>query len=241
MNLRAKFVKLVRLLMNSPYRAGLLRGVAAGVEHEKILQTLNCDVVLDVGANKGQFTLAVRRNIPAARVFAFEPMHKAATVFDAVHSNDPHVVLLHGAVGEADETMQMNISARQDSSSLLPISARQNEIFPGTNSVGVETVIVKPLTHWISSDVITGNTLLKIDVQGYELEVLRGCVDVLNKIKYVYVECSFVELYAGQAMAWEVIDYMSKHGFYLAGIYNVSYDKDGVAIQADFLYRKLDV
>jgi len=73
-------------------------------------------------------------------------------------------------------------------------------------------------------------------VQGFELEALRGCADLLECFAYVYAECSFVELYTGQALAHEVIDWLARHCFILTGLYNISYDKNGKAIQGDFLF-----
>ncbi len=75
-------------------------------------------------------------------------------------------------------------------------------------------------------------------MQGFELEALRGCESLFGCFRYVYCECSFVELYDGQALAHEVIDYLSQHGFKLAGVYNMTYDKQGIAIQADFLFNR---
>jgi len=43
-------------------------------------------------------------------------------------------------------------------------------------------------------------------------------------------------MYEGQALVHEVIEYLSQHGFRLAGVYNMTYDKEGIAIQADFLF-----
>jgi len=80
--------------------------------------------------------------------------------------------------------------------------------------------------------------LLKLDVQGFELEVLKGCRSMLDYFSRVYVECSFVELYEGQALAHEVIDYLHQHGFRLSGVYNMTYGKEGIAVQADFLFTK---
>ena len=54
----------------------------------------------------------------------------------------------------------------------------------------------------------------------------------------MYVECSFVELYAGQAMADEVIAWLRKRGFMLRGVHNVDYGCDGSAIQGDFLFAR---
>lgn len=79
---------------------------------------------------------------------------------------------------------------------------------------------------------------MKLDVQGFELEALRGCENMLDRFRYVYCECSFVELYEGQALAHEIIDYLSQHKFKLTGVYNMTYDKRGIAVQADFLFSR---
>ena len=80
--------------------------------------------------------------------------------------------------------------------------------------------------------------LLKIDVQGYELAVLAGCDSLLAAFAFVYVECSFVELYDGQALATDVVDFLSARGFALAGVYNLTYNRVGAAVQGDFLFSR---
>jgi hypothetical protein len=80
--------------------------------------------------------------------------------------------------------------------------------------------------------------LLKIDVQGFELEVLRGGVATLPRVAEVYVECSFFELYEGQALADEVIAFLLASGLRLAGVFNLVRHRNE-AIQADLLFRRL--
>lgn len=77
---------------------------------------------------------------------------------------------------------------------------------------------------------------LKLDVQGFELEALRGCEDLLGHFSNVYAECSFVELYSGQALAHEIISWLRERGFSLSGVYNMGYDRNGRAVQGDFLF-----
>jgi len=98
---------------------------------------------------------------------------------------------------------------------------------------------VAPLDNFISAADLVAPALLKIDVQGFELEALQGCASLLGSFQYVYVECSFVELYEGQALAHDVIGYLGEHGFRLSGIYNTHYDKSGLAIQGDFLFERV--
>jgi len=83
---------------------------------------------------------------------------------------------------------------------------------------------------------------LKIDVQGFEYEVLSGCESLLEKFDQVYCECSFVELYSGQKLVPDVIQWLASRGYLLVGIYNPHYDDNGHAIQADFLFdrKKMD-
>ena len=73
-------------------------------------------------------------------------------------------------------------------------------------------------------------------MQGFEWEALRECESLLSKFEWVYCECSFVELYLGQKLAADVIDWLANRGFRLKGMYNPSYDRYGQAIQADFLF-----
>ena len=83
--------------------------------------------------------------------------------------------------------------------------------------------------------------LLKLDVQGYELQALRGCETLLDAFAWVYCECSFVALYEGQALADEVIAWLRVRGLRLVGVNNMANDRDGRAVQADFLFGRSGV
>ena len=134
--------------------------------------------------------------------------------------------------------MTIHVSRADDSSSLLPISSLQNTLFPGTDEKEVRTVQVKPLDAVLSAKEIEKPALLKLDVQGFEREALEGCKSLLASFSYIYVECSFVELYAGQSLAHEIISFLDEFGFIVSGIYNLSYDRHGIAVQGDFLFKK---
>ncbi|MHB8387382.1 FkbM family methyltransferase [Metallibacterium sp.] len=125
-----------------------------------------------------------------------------------------------------------------DSSSLLPIAAEQERIFPGTAEAAVAHIEMRRLEDVIKQEAIIAPALLKPDVQGYELQALRGCASLLDAFAWVYCECSFVELYAGQALADEVIAWLRARGFGLVGAYNMANDHDGRAVQADFLFGR---
>jgi FkbM family methyltransferase len=180
-----------------------------------------------------------RYSFPKASIFSFEPLPRPVALFHQVFAGDASVVLHNAAVGPKVEKRTMHIAGQDDSSSLLPISSLQAEIFPGTSEDSTIDVKVGPLSFFVRDEDIIDPSLLKLDVQGFELDALRGCEALLGKFEWVYCECSFVELYTGQSLAADIIQWLSKREFRLKGIYNLSYDRNGGAIQADFLFRNI--
>jgi len=235
----SKCKKLLGILKKFFYIRALQKGAAAGVEHENVLLNLGkCRHIVDVGANRGQFALVSRYCFPNARIDSFEPLQEPADIYREVFVGDNNVELHPYAIGEEKGEIEIHISNRDDSSSLLPIAEMQTELFPGTEEKETRTINVIPLEAILSEDKIITPALLKLDVQGFELSALKGCATLLQKFNNVYVECSFVELYAGQSFADEVISFLSAHKFRFVGVYNMCYDKSGKAIQADFLFER---
>jgi len=211
--------------------------VLAGAEHRHVLSR-DMSTVLDIGANRGQFALAVRQWAPKARVISFEPLPGAASIFRSVFYGDDQVLLYQAAIGPRPEQRTMHVSGKDDSSSLLPISSVQTAMFPGTGEIATTEVRVGPLEEFVKSDELRSPAMLKLDVQGFEYEALIGCESMLPHFDWVYCECSFVELYSGQKLASEVIDWLACKSFDLKGIYNPAYDRGGRAVQADFLFLR---
>jgi FkbM family methyltransferase len=230
-----RFRKLVSGIANPVYRNALRHGVGASIEHGPAFKDLDFDCILDVGANRGQFALFARSRYPAARVISFEPLPRAAAKFDLVFANDPDVKLIRAAVSRERGTLTMHVTEHDDSSSALSLGNAQREIF---NSREVEQCTVRcgPLGDFIAEDDLGRRNLLKIDVQGFELEVLRGAEGMLGRFAAIYCELSFVELYVGQALAKEITDFLAGHGYRSAGIYNTTLGEDGQPVQADALF-----
>ena len=196
--------------------------------------------VADVGANCGQFSLLCRRCLPSASIHAFEPLWRPAETFRRLFATDTETRLIQAAIGAESAEREMHVSKSADSSSLLPIGGTQSTIFPGTGESHREPVRVAPLDAFVRRDDLPERSLLKIDVQGYELKVLNGCETLMDRFAAVYVECSFVELYEGQALAHEVIDWLHGRGFYLDRIGLMTFDKHGGSVQGDFLFLRRD-
>lgn len=236
-----KINKLLKLLYSSTiYIKPLLGNVAAAVEHQELLKNLNLNSLVDIGANKGQFSLVSYAQNQNICINAFEPLPGPALKFESIFQGKNNVRLHQFAISDTDGEAKIHISASEDSSSLLPIGPLQNQIFPGTEEVGTVIIQTRRLESVLPESEIRSPSMLKIDVQGFELSALAGCELMLRKFDFIYVECSFVELYVGQACADQIIAFLQQHDFILNGIYNAQYAQSGAAVQADFLFEKVE-
>jgi FkbM family methyltransferase len=221
-------------------RRFITHGVAPAIEHTAVLQHLPFDFVADVGANRGQFSLVCRRLRAGATILAFEPLPEPASVYRALFSHDVRVRLHANALGVERGEVAMHISARDDSSSLLPIARAQTDNYPGSGEVGTYTVTVGPMSDFITDGDLGARNLLKIDVQGYELEVLKSAEALLPRFEWIYVECSYLPLYEGQPLVTDVVEFVTARGFSLTGRYNLSkIEGKGEPLQADFLFTQI--
>lgn len=231
---RIRLEKLTRVALRPALWGPLAGGVLASMEHAHIPFGADVATVLDVGTSRGQFAVFARSRWPHARIIGFEPLPEPAAAARRVLGGDAavHQVALGRQAGRAT----INVSGHDDSSSLLDIG-RQAEEFAGTAAVGTLEVDVRRLADFIEPG-LPGPVLLKIDAQGYELEVLAGAGDGLRQVDEIYCECSFLELYRGQPMAGEVISFLHGAGFALAGVFGMATSLSGEQLQADLLFRR---
>jgi len=233
--LRTRFTKLIRLARHPSLWGTALKGTVPSLEHEGVPFGDEFSTVIDVGASRGQFASFATHRFPGAKVFCFEPLDEPAAALERALGQRAEVRRV--ALGSEPGTATIHISARDDSSSLLPIGERQVAEFPGTAAIAAREIAVSTLDREFP-DRLQRPCLLKIDVQGLEADVLRGGPSMLEQVDEALIECSFVELYEGQALAPEVVDIMKSAGFAL-----VSEDEDGgslieTGVQADLLFRR---
>lgn len=233
-----KLGKLWRLIRISSYRRALRYGTAAAVEHDLLIAGLQIGTLIDVGANKGQFSLLVREHHTAAAIYAVEPLAESGDIYSAHFASDDKVTLLRCAAGSRQDSQTINISGRADSSSMLPITAAQESAFPGTAQTGTRTVPVEPLDSLIDAGAVASPLLIKLDIQGYELEALKGMPRLMAKADYIYMELSFTALYADQPLASDVVSWLSVRGFDLAIVNGVTRSRAGIPVQADVLFMR---
>jgi FkbM family methyltransferase len=235
---RRRIAKAARLALTPAYWGALRRGVAATTEHRAVDFRPDVETVVDVGASRGQFATFALHRFPNAGLICFEPLHDASEVLERVLPND-RATIHRLALGAEAASLELHVAAQDDSSSLLPIGPRQVGAFPGTEERRRERVDVACLEEFLTAD-LRPPILLKVDVQGYELAVLQGAGPSLALVEEIFVECSFVELYTGQALADAVICFLREAGLRLAGVFGVVEAPSGTCLQADLLFRRDD-
>lgn len=218
------------------WRALSLR-VAPSIEHRDVLRSLRIDRLIDVGSNRGQFSLMTRLEHPTIPIHGFEPLPSEGKVYRQVFTGDSKVTLHELALGEVSGTAEIHLSRRADSSSLLPIGEMQSKLFPSTEEVGTFMVRVASLDELHDVWGAAREALLKLDVQGFELSVLKGARQALKNCSFVYAECSEIPLYTGQALFPEVVSFLGEEGFKPIRRSNEQW-VNGKLIQADHLFAR---
>lgn len=236
-NLSLRLHKLGALMHRPKLWPLISLGVFPALEHDTAFQGKDYDLIVDVGANKGQFAAFAVAKWPAAQIICFEPLAgPREKLTHALHRIAPNRTTVRAtALGNQNGTSVMHVATREDSSSLLKLGSTQRELF---NMDEAGTVSV-PVGRLDSEENIfeQGRALLKIDVQGFEYEVLTGAGEKLQDFAAVYVECSFIELYEGQKLAQHVTEILNANGFTEVGKFNVC-TANGELVQADILFEK---
>jgi FkbM family methyltransferase len=174
--------------------------------------------VLDVGANIGQFARAAWETWPLARIVAFEPLPEAAAVLRKTLDPAGGHRVDEVALGDFDGTVPFHSHHYHLSSSVLPSTDVARRRYRWAEESGSFEVRIRRLDSLLDELSIVRPVLLKIDVQGFELHVLRGAEKTLALVDAVVVEQSFDESYEGQPTFAEVYEHLAGRGWRLARV-----------------------
>ena len=178
-----------------------------------LLQQERINLILDVGANIGQFAQGLRRAGYTERLMSFEPQASAHAQLTALAAKDPKwVIAARTALGAESGVITMHTSGNSASSSILPMLTSHVEAAPESSYVGTENVPIARLDDILS--ITPGDrVMLKIDVQGYERRVLDGGPRVLANCRALILEMSLIPLYEGQTLALQFWGLLEAAGF----------------------------
>jgi FkbM family methyltransferase len=182
---------------------------------DEVLKHIKPKYLCDIGANAGYWSLILHKLCPDLQhVVMFEPQSEMARKLEELNLKDVKKVIYKCAVGEKEGRVE--IKGGTPSASILS-ATEQKKYFPGSLMEKSETVEIRSLDNIYRNDKLHYPDLIKIDVQGYELEVLRGASNTLAGSKYLVIELSFRQLYDGQPYLWEILKYLSDSNYEMIG------------------------
>jgi FkbM family methyltransferase len=200
---------------------GIVTGGDLGRDLRLVLGDTPGLVCVDVGANHGSTIELLRTVLREPTIHAFEPNPAAFEVLKKRYGGSPQTSLVNVGVGDTKGTLTLNAVANHTLNSFLPLTTNGRASFGVHDAPHPIHVPVLVLADYAAEHRLSTIDLLKIDTQGFELHVLRGCEVLLAKrqIQNVLVELNFAELYAGQANAADVIAFLQQRGLRLVDLY----------------------
>ena len=166
----------------------------------KLRNAYAINLVLDVGANEGQYANELRRSGYSGRIVSFEPVDSAYRELERRMRGDAEWKGLNCALGDVAGEAAINVGGSTQSSSLRQILPVYQDASPHSKYVGCQQTHVRTLDEVLPSISTGGDQIwLKVDAQGFEKNILLGARDTLSMIDTVQLELCLVPLYEGQA------------------------------------------
>ncbi len=207
-----------------------------------MLRLHEIDLVLDVGANRGQFGQLVRTLGYVGDIISFEPLARYRSQLETTFSADLRWRLVPLAIGNATAELPLHVFNDDSFSSLHPLNAIAKMRFTGlVAETQAERVSVRTLDDlrpaW--ADGPLRRILLKTDTQGHDLAVLQGATEVLRSTQSIVTEAAFVPLYEGVPLFPETNAWLTARGFALSGFFPISHHpEDLTLIEADCVFTR---
>lgn len=204
--------------------------------HKWIIDT-GVNQILDIGANEGQFAKKIRNYFQNTKIDSFEPIIDCYKILVDKFKNDINFKGHNFALGNSNEKQIMNINASFVSSSILQMTDIHHQNYPNTDKSVEKEISVRRLDDLENIVTATSKILMKIDVQGFELNVLIGAVNTLKLVEVIIIEVMYETLYDGQSTFDDLNDFLKAHNFVFSGIYDQELSPlNGKPIFADLIY-----
>jgi FkbM family methyltransferase len=195
---------------------------------------LGIDLVFDVGANIGQYALQLRSSGYASRIISFEPVIEAYAELARRSRADPDWTVLNLALGSEIGEATLNVGQQTEMSSFHRIRDRHAELHAWARMGHAQSTSVTRLDEIF--DTYAGpddRVLLKMDVQGFETEVMAGARRSLSRIAAIQMEMAVMPSYSDQPDMLTQVNSLEAAGFRLVDLVNGGRDREGCLIEVD--------
>jgi FkbM family methyltransferase len=205
---------------------------------ENVLKKHRINCIIDVGANTGQYGNTLRRIGFKGHILSFEPVESTFAQLEIASHLDNDWQIFRVALGAEDTNMKINRTDSSEFSSFLNPNTQGKALFPKKIKLmaqeDVQVTTLASLWPQLMAGIENPRVLLKMDTQGFDLEVLSGAEEVLEDILVLQSEVSIQPIYKSMPNYKTALSCFEKHGFELSGMFLVSRDKDSLrAIEYD--------
>lgn len=192
--------------------------------------------VIDVGAHTGKFVRELHSLGWNGPVDSFEPDPRSFPALEQASKEHQGWSVHHIAVGAERSRVSLHLAGNEMSSSTRGMLSLHVETDPSSAETAVTDVEQDCLDSLIGS-CHGQRVMLKIDVQGSELEVLRGAESLLKNVVLAQIELSLQPLYEGQALICDILSFMKERDFVCCGFIPVFHDPaKGIMYQVDGIF-----
>ena len=208
----------------------------------KLLDHIGATLVLDVGANEGQYAQQLRRYGYAKRIVSFEPLAREFAILSQKARRDDKWDVVNAALGSEPGTSTIHIGNFRQCSSLLELVPSYAPRDHASQQIADETITVETVdrmaqTHVGSKDVV----FLKADVQGFEQQVLAGAEQTMKQVAGLQLEMSFEPVYAGAPVFTDLVQQLDEMGYTLRSFEPANCSESGGLIQADGVFVRSSI
>jgi FkbM family methyltransferase len=206
---------------------------------QTILNHFKIRTVLDVGANAGQYAQGLYDHGYDGKIHSFEPIGSVyKSLAEKASARKSQWTTVNSGMGAKEEEVPMNISENFVSSSVLKITESTVNVQQDTRITHTEMIRLTTVDNFLQKQKEIAKPLwLKLDVQGYELEVLKGAERSIADISVVQAELSFQPIYDGAPLFRDIVEYLEKRNFEIYTIIPGFRDgKTGRMLQADGIF-----
>lgn len=207
----------------------------------QLINQKNINSIIDVGANIGQYATLMREYGYKGKILSFEPLLDAHEKLSKSAGNDPLWEAYNYALGDKNEKAFINVAGNSFSSSILDMLDITHENAPELKYVDKQEITIKKLDEIFEELCDTkSSTMLKIDVQGFEKEVLEGARESLRHIDIIQLEMAVIPLYKDEMTLCDMITYLKGLNFELFSLENGYFDSTtGQLLQVDGIFWKV--
>lgn len=206
----------------------------------KWLQEQNFKSIVDIGANVGQFGKKIRQYYPESHLYSFEPIPLVYKELVDNFVGDNNFTSFNVGLGDKEGKMEFFMNEFSDSSSMLKMGDLHKENFPFTKHEKKIFVDIKTLDNCIDINKIEKPYLVKLDVQGFEEQVINGGLEIIRNAEMIITEASYKELYEGQSLFDTLYEKIKGFGFqYIGNLDQMNSAFNGEPLQGDAIFQKI--